>query len=152
MSDSNDFGNFFAGFIMGGLVGAAVALLLAPQSGEETRAIIKDKSIELKDKAVEYSQEAKVRAEQAMLDARTRAGAAIDDLRARTDEYARATKERISGIQPAGPVVLEEQKLQLKPKSMKPKPAICVSCSWQGYQLGNVFGQTIKILSIMISH
>ncbi len=89
MSDSNDFGNFFAGFIMGGLVGAAVALLLAPQSGEETRAIIKDKSIELKDKAVEYSQDAKVRAEQAMLDARTKVGAAIDDLRVRTDEYPR---------------------------------------------------------------
>lgn len=123
MSDSNDFGNFFAGFIMGGLVGAAVALLLAPQSGEETRAIIKDKSIELKDKAVEYSQDAKVRAEQAMLDARTKVGAAIDDLRVRTDEYARATKERIAGIQPTGPVVLEEQKAPVEAPKASDKPS-----------------------------
>jgi len=123
MSDSNDFGNFFAGFIMGGLVGAAVALLLAPQSGEETRAIIKDKSIELKDKAVEYSQDAKVRAEQAMLDARTKVGAAIDDLRVRTDEYARATKERIAGIQPTGPVVLEEQKVPFEAPKASDKPS-----------------------------
>ncbi len=123
MSDSNDFGNFFAGFIMGGLVGAAVALLLAPQSGEETRAIIKDKSIELKDKAVEYSQDAKVRAEQAMLDARTKVGAAIDDLRVRTDEYARATKERIAGIQPTGPVVLEEQKVPVEAPKASDKPS-----------------------------
>ena len=123
MSDSNDFGNFFAGFIMGGLVGAAVALLLAPQSGEETRAIIKDKSIELKDKAVEYSQDAKLRAEQAMVDARTKAGAAIDDLRVRTDEYARVTKERIAGIQPTGPVVLEEQKAPVETPKTSDKPS-----------------------------
>jgi gas vesicle protein len=123
MSDSNDFGNFFAGFIMGGLVGAAVALLLAPQSGEETRAIIKDKSIELKDKAVEYSQDAKLRAEKAMVDARAKAVTAIEDLRVRTDEYARVTKERIGGIQPAGPVVLEEQKAAVAAPKASEKPS-----------------------------
>jgi gas vesicle protein len=48
MSDSSaDFGAFVAGFLIGGLVGAATALLLAPQSGEETRAAIRDRSIEL---------------------------------------------------------------------------------------------------------
>ena len=120
MSDNNDFGTFFAGFIMGGLVGAAVALLLAPQSGEETRAIIKDRSIELKDKAVEYGQDAKSRAEKAMVDARTKAEAAIDDLRLRTEEFSRMTRERIAGTQPAGPVVLEEQKAESEaPKATK---------------------------------
>ena len=39
---------FFAGLVIGGLVGAALALLLAPQSGEETRAQIRDKSLEYK--------------------------------------------------------------------------------------------------------
>ena len=42
MGDNNsDFGAFLAGFVIGGLVGAATALLLAPQSGEETRTIIR---------------------------------------------------------------------------------------------------------------
>ena len=49
MSDNNsDFGAFLAGFVIGGLVGAATALLLAPQSGEETCTVIRDKGIELK--------------------------------------------------------------------------------------------------------
>jgi len=122
MSDNNDFGNFFAGFIMGGLVGAAVVLLMAPQSGEETRAIIKDRSIELKDKAVVYGQDARSRAEKAMVDARARAMEAIEDLRLRTDEFARVAKDRIAGAQPAGPVVLEEQKAEMAPPAMEEAP------------------------------
>ena len=52
MSDRDDgLGAFIAGVFIGGIIGAATTLLLAPQSGEETRTYIKDKSIELKDKA-----------------------------------------------------------------------------------------------------
>ncbi len=42
MSDntSNDLGAFLAGFVIGGLIGAATAMILAPQSGRETRAQI----------------------------------------------------------------------------------------------------------------
>jgi gas vesicle protein len=43
--------SFFTGFFVGALVGGAAALLMAPQSGEETRAQIRDKGIELKEKA-----------------------------------------------------------------------------------------------------
>lgn len=52
-------GDFLAGFVLGGLVGAAVALLLAPQPGEETRALLRERSIELKERADELSAEAK---------------------------------------------------------------------------------------------
>lgn len=51
--NSGDLGSFLAGFVIGGLIGAGVALLMAPQSGEETRALITDKSIELRDRAAE---------------------------------------------------------------------------------------------------
>ncbi len=34
----DDTGAFLAGFVIGGLVGVAVAFILAPQSGEQTRA------------------------------------------------------------------------------------------------------------------
>ncbi len=50
-SDRDEFGAFLVGFIVGGLTGAVVSLLFAPQSGEETRALIRDKSIEIRDKA-----------------------------------------------------------------------------------------------------
>ena len=46
-SDSDEFGAFLVGFIVGGLAGAVVSLLFAPQSGKETRALIREKSIDL---------------------------------------------------------------------------------------------------------
>ena len=58
MSDNDEFGAFLVGFIVGGVAGAVAALLLAPQSGEETRAIIKERSIELRDKATVEAEEA----------------------------------------------------------------------------------------------
>ena len=60
MSDRDEFGAFLVGFVVGGLTGAVVSLLFAPQSGEETRALIKDKSIELRDKAQVTGEEALV--------------------------------------------------------------------------------------------
>jgi gas vesicle protein len=74
MADNNgDLGSFLAGFVIGGLIGAGVALLLAPQSGEETRELIKDKSIELRDRAYETADETRAKAEQLAQQARDRA-------------------------------------------------------------------------------
>jgi gas vesicle protein len=53
MSNQNSNELFLAGLIMGSLVGVGVALLVAPQSGVETRGQIKDKSVELKEGVVE---------------------------------------------------------------------------------------------------
>lgn len=39
--------------LIGGMIGAGVALLYAPQSGRATRAMIRSKGIELKERAVE---------------------------------------------------------------------------------------------------
>jgi gas vesicle protein len=89
MSDRNDFASFFSGLIVGGLVGAAVALLMAPQSGEETRTMIHDRGIELRDRAVVYGQDVQARAEAALEDARLRYDAAVVDLRARTEDLAK---------------------------------------------------------------
>jgi gas vesicle protein len=47
--NSGEFGAFLAGFVIGGLVGAAVALILAPQSGSETRSRITGKSHDLRE-------------------------------------------------------------------------------------------------------
>lgn len=48
MSDDNNTGAFLTGFLVGGLVGAAAALLMTPQSGEDTRLQLQDRGIELK--------------------------------------------------------------------------------------------------------
>ena len=65
MASNNEGGAFFAGLVIGGLVGAALALLLAPQSGEETRAVIRDRSLEYKDWAEEGYLETRQRATEA---------------------------------------------------------------------------------------
>lgn len=43
--------SLITGLVMGGLVGAGVALILAPCSGDETRKLIKTKGLEYKDQA-----------------------------------------------------------------------------------------------------
>lgn len=44
--------NFFAGVIMGSMVGATIAILLAPASGEQVRAQLQERSIRLKDEVM----------------------------------------------------------------------------------------------------
>ena len=94
MSDRDEFGAFLVGFIVGGLSGAVVALLFAPQSGEETRALIKDKSIELRDKAQISAEEAIARAEAAAADARARADDLARQLRERGQTVVEDVRER----------------------------------------------------------
>src|SRR5512147_1465484 len=94
MSDRDEFGAFLVGFVVGGLTGAVVALLFAPQSGEETRALIKDKSIELRDKAQMTAEEAYARAEAAAKEARARAEELAHEARVRAEQLAAEVKER----------------------------------------------------------
>ncbi len=93
-SDSDEFGSFLVGFIVGGLTGAVVSLLFAPQSGEETRALIRDKSIELRDRAADTAEEALARAEAAAAEARTRADELAKVARQRAEDLAREMRAR----------------------------------------------------------
>ncbi|MCX5974810.1 MAG: YtxH domain-containing protein [bacterium] len=56
MSNSG-IGEFFAGIFVGSIIGAGVALLLAPKSGAETREYLKEKLLELKEKLPEQIKE-----------------------------------------------------------------------------------------------
>ncbi len=47
MSQRDECGSFMGGLLVGGILGALAALVLAPQSGEETRKLLKDKAHEL---------------------------------------------------------------------------------------------------------
>ena len=52
-------GSMLLSFLLGGVVGAGIALLLAPQSGEETRRKIKSLAEDVRDKTTDYIDEAK---------------------------------------------------------------------------------------------
>lgn len=68
------FGSMFSGLIVGGLIGAAVALLSAPQSGVETRQMLRERSTELKDKAAEVADKTRSQAQQVISTTRERVG------------------------------------------------------------------------------
>jgi gas vesicle protein len=87
--------DFIAGFLVGALVGAAAALLLAPQSGEETRTLIREKGIELGERADELSLEARRRAEDLQVQAKGKAGEWQTKMQQAVDEgKATATKKK----------------------------------------------------------
>ena len=64
MASNSGSGDFFAGFLFGAFVGAALALLFAPAPGEEIRGQIRERGIELKDRAGELGVEASKRADE----------------------------------------------------------------------------------------
>jgi gas vesicle protein len=53
MGDSKDSKAFLTGFVLGGLVGAAAALFMTPQSGEQARVLLQQKGSELKSQYVD---------------------------------------------------------------------------------------------------
>lgn len=55
---SNNIFGVFVGMLVGALAGAVTMLLLAPQSGEETRMQIQEKGIELRDRTTSMLEDA----------------------------------------------------------------------------------------------
>jgi gas vesicle protein len=51
MSDGMDGKSLLIGILAGAAAGIAVGYLTAPQSGKETREMLRDKAVEIKDKA-----------------------------------------------------------------------------------------------------
>ncbi|HAL16239.1 MAG TPA: hypothetical protein DCP32_05655 [Anaerolineaceae bacterium] len=108
MSDRDEFGAFLVGFVVGGLTGAITALLLAPQSGEETRGVIKERAIELKDKATTSMGEVYTSAEAAATEAVKKAEVLLAQ-----------AKETAAELQKKGAVVIEEQKSKISRMASK---------------------------------
>jgi gas vesicle protein len=115
MADKSGGVDFLAGFLVGALAGAAAALLLAPQSGEETRTMIRDRSIELGHRAEELGEEARKRAEELSEEARKRAEDAQAKVKQAVEEgKVTATKKKeellsqVSKEPPAEEIVVEE--------------------------------------------
>jgi len=64
---------FLAGILLGAGVGAAAALLLAPQSGHQTREVIRERGLEVKRRAEDVGEESRQRAKDVAEQARNRA-------------------------------------------------------------------------------
>lgn len=96
MIDKNKIISMISMFAVGGLIGAGVALLMAPQSGQKTRSLIRDKSMELKDKAVGTVE-----------DTRSRAESTLNDITSQT-------KDRVSSLTQKGKDKIQGQSEKMK--------------------------------------
>jgi len=93
---------FFA-FLFGGIIGAAIGLLYAPKSGEETRQFLRDESDEMLNKAVTSARDAQESAKSTVKDAQTR-----------LEAFNQETKERLARLQEIAKNTFKEQKESLE--------------------------------------
>ncbi|MBI4317793.1 MAG: YtxH domain-containing protein [Chloroflexi bacterium] len=80
---------FFAGFVIGSIVGAGLALIFAPRPGEETRKQLLEKTIELQGKAEGVTTLARTVADELLDTGKT----VIDEQRARVQKAWEEGKE-----------------------------------------------------------
>ncbi|MGI6368291.1 MAG: YtxH domain-containing protein [Anaerolineae bacterium] len=97
--------DFIAGFFAGTLVGAALALLFAPTSGEETRQQLIDKGIELRQRAGEWD-----------LDP-----SRLNELRARGEGFLEEQRARVADAVQEGKLAAERRKEELLRQFQPPK-------------------------------
>jgi gas vesicle protein len=88
------------GMLIGALAGAATALLLAPQSGKDTRRQLQEKSMELRDRTTEM-------VDDTMAKVRTNANKITMDLKNRGQEVAAEQLENVSDAAQAGKKAIE---------------------------------------------
>lgn len=121
MSENNgDLGAFLAGFVIGGLVGAATALILAPQSGQETRAQIATRSSDLRhlgeeriqhvrETAVSYANEYTGKVQEAASEVQERARIVLDSGKEQAAKLREQVVERThSAIEEAGETLSDD--------------------------------------------
>jgi gas vesicle protein len=95
-------GNFITGLIIGMAAGSAIALLSTPQTGEETRHMISDKTNQIREKANDTIDDVLNQTEMAVNQARQITSDSIDRAR-----------QRINKMQSQGNKMLDSQKERL---------------------------------------
>ena len=85
---------FLGGMALGVLVGGALALIFAPQSGEETRTQLRDTSIQLKERATTVADQVKEQAGTVQ----TQAQDALGQVRERAQTLTETAREQVQGV------------------------------------------------------
>jgi gas vesicle protein len=110
MADENGQGGgflaFFQGLLLGGLIGAAIGILKAPQSGDETRAMLRARTNEARSELEQSVMEARLRAQEIVSDARAKA----EEIQKQTQETFNEQRERLEAAAEAGRKAYEKGK------------------------------------------
>jgi len=73
--------DFIIGALVGGIIGAAAALFLAPKSGRELREDVSTQAIQLKDKTADFSSTAKEKTSQLSTQLKEQSGQIVDKVK-----------------------------------------------------------------------
>jgi gas vesicle protein len=106
---SNATSSAVAGLLIGGLAGAGAALLLAPQSGKETREQIQQKTIELRDRTAETVEDAVTQVKSKTHQITTNLHGKAEELQHQGQEMIVEQLDRVSAAAEAGKVALTHE-------------------------------------------
>lgn len=90
---------FLKGIVLGGLIGAGIGILLAPDKGEETQKVLKKKAKRVMDKAIDTWEENKDDWGEKIRDVASTIETNADDLVAFLDEGKEAAQEKVAEVQ-----------------------------------------------------
>lgn len=115
MSDEREYsaGSVLVSFLLGGLVGAGLALILAPQSGRETREKIKNLSGDLKEKGEALAREMKEKTVRSYEEGKESLTHAIEHGK----ETVQETKGIIAAAYEAGKEAMDKERKKLAEKA-----------------------------------
>ncbi|MEA3407850.1 MAG: YtxH domain-containing protein [Chloroflexota bacterium] len=120
MAENSGSGDFVAGFLLGAFVGAVLAFLFAPAPGEETREKLREKGIELRQRAEEWSSEAEQRARElqekgksALEQQKTRFREAVEEGKKAAERKKEELLREIEELEGDEGIDLEEQEIEV---------------------------------------
>lgn len=103
MNDNEgELGAFLAGFVIGALVGAATALILAPQSGRATREQLAGISADIRQTGMEQIDQVRTTADGYTQDFRARTGTLFSDTRERAQHLSDQMQDQMRIVLDAG--------------------------------------------------
>lgn len=94
-TNGREAGGFLTGLLMGGLIGATAGLLLAPKTGQELRAQIRNKSVEVRDQVTQTAEDARQRTEMLVEDTKTKAESLVEKTKSQAEDLQRRSKELV---------------------------------------------------------
>ncbi|MCL1797274.1 MAG: YtxH domain-containing protein [Eggerthellaceae bacterium] len=108
-------GKGLGAFIVGGLVGAAVALLYAPRPGDETRAIVSDKLNESWGQAQDFGVQASANVQQIYRDATTKGQEVYNTVTTKGQEVAQTVAAKGQELYEVASTKVQETASNVKP-------------------------------------